>query len=71
MFLFDALISLLPRRWYGEKAEELQLKNYVYFGMAFSFAVELLNMKMLKSVKPAQLKKANLDDAGLSEILKK
>jgi predicted tellurium resistance membrane protein TerC len=24
------------------------LKNYIYFGMAFSFAVELLNMTMRK-----------------------
>jgi predicted tellurium resistance membrane protein TerC len=34
--------------WAAEKAEELHLKNYIYFGMAFSFIVEVLNMVMLK-----------------------
>ena len=29
-----------------EKAEDLHLKNYIYFGMAFSFLVELLNMRV-------------------------
>lgn len=32
--------------------EELHLKNYVYFAMAFSFGVELLNMRMRKKTKP-------------------
>lgn len=31
--------------------EELNLKNYVYFAMAFSFAVELMNMKLRKAGK--------------------
>lgn len=31
--------------------EELNLKNYVYFAMAFSFAVELLNMRLRKKAK--------------------
>jgi len=29
-----------------EQAELLHLKNYIYFGMAFSFGVEMLNMTM-------------------------
>lgn len=36
--------------------EELNLKNYVYFAMAFSFAVELLNMRLLKKSKPVELR---------------
>jgi predicted tellurium resistance membrane protein TerC len=32
--------------------EELHLKNYVYFAMAFSFGVELLNMRLRKKTKP-------------------
>ena len=28
------------------QAEKLHLKNYIYFGMAFSFIVEMLNMAM-------------------------
>jgi len=29
-------------------AEKIHLKNYIYFGMAFSFGVEMLNMVMRK-----------------------
>jgi predicted tellurium resistance membrane protein TerC len=34
--------------WDSESAEQLHLKNYIYFGMAFSFLVEVLNMTMRK-----------------------
>lgn len=70
-FLVMVGMVLIVEGWSGEKAEELHLKNYVYFGMAFSFAVELLNMKMRKTVKPVQLKKSGLDDTGLGDIAKK
>ena len=70
-FLVMVGMVLIVEGWSGEKAEELHLKNYVYFGMVFSFAVELLNMKMRKSTKPRQLKKPDLDDAGLGDIIKK
>lgn len=70
-FLVMVGMVLIVEGWAAEKAEELHLKNYVYFGMTFSFLVELLNMKMRKSVKPAQLKKPGLDDAGLGDVVKK
>jgi predicted tellurium resistance membrane protein TerC len=70
-FLVMVGMVLIVEGWSGEKAEELHLKNYVYFGMAFSFGVELLNMKMRKSVKPASLKQPSLDDAGLGDIVEK
>jgi predicted tellurium resistance membrane protein TerC len=41
-------LSLVIEGWDAEKAEDLHLKNYIYFGMAFSFAVEMLNMIMRK-----------------------
>ncbi len=47
-FLVMIGLSLLMEGWDSEKAEQLHLKNYIYFGMAFSFAVELLNMFMRK-----------------------
>ncbi|HEU4471562.1 MAG TPA: TerC family protein, partial [Flavisolibacter sp.] len=52
--------------WDSVRAEELHLKNYIYFGMAFSFAVELLNMTMLKRQKrkPVQLRAPQLDEEG-------
>jgi len=37
---------LVIEGWDHEQAEKLHLKNYIYFGMAFSFGVEMLNMTM-------------------------
>ena len=45
-FLVMIGLSLIVEGWNAEKAHELHLKNYIYFGMAFSFGVELLNMRM-------------------------
>lgn len=47
-FLVMIGLSLLVEGWNAEKAHELHLKNYIYFGMAFSFIVELLNLTMRK-----------------------
>ena len=47
-FLVMIGLSLVAEGWDSEKAETLHLKNYIYFGMAFSFLVELLNMRMRK-----------------------
>jgi len=47
-FLVMIGLSLVIEGWAAEKAEELHLKNYIYFGMAFSFIVEVLNMIMIK-----------------------
>lgn len=47
-FLVMIGLSLIIEGWDATKAEELHLKNYIYFGMAFSFMVELLNMLMRK-----------------------
>ena len=50
-FLVMIGLSLVIEGWDSEKAEDLHLKNYIYFGMAFSFGVELLNMTMFKRKK--------------------
>jgi len=42
-FLVMIGLSLIIEGWDSEKAHDLHLKNYIYFGMAFSFLVELLN----------------------------
>ena len=47
-FLVMIGLSLVIEGWAAEKAKELHLKNYIYFGMAFSFIVEVLNMVMIK-----------------------
>lgn len=47
-FLVMIGLSLIIEGWDAEAAHQLHLKNYIYFGMAFSFGVEMLNMTMRK-----------------------
>lgn len=47
-FLVMIGLSLVMEGWDHETAEKLHVKNYIYFGMAFSFGVEMLNMTMRK-----------------------
>lgn len=55
-FLVMIGFILIVEGFASEEAESLHLKNYVYFAMAFSFLVELLNMRIRKnSSKPVQL----------------
>jgi predicted tellurium resistance membrane protein TerC len=65
-FLVMIGLSLVIEGWAGEKAEGLHLKNYIYFGMAFSFIVEVLNMFMLKR---ANNKIVELDEPQMPEKL--
>lgn len=48
-FLVMIGLSLVIEGWAGEAAEGLHIKNYIYFGMAFSFIVEVLNMYVRKT----------------------
>jgi predicted tellurium resistance membrane protein TerC len=50
-FLVMIGLSLIIEGWDSESAHQLHLKNYIYFGMAFSFVVEMLNMVMLNRMK--------------------
>ncbi len=50
-FLVLVAVTLLIEGWNSDKAHELHLKNYVYFAMAFSFGVEMLNMVLRKKAK--------------------
>lgn len=47
-FLVMIGISLIIEGWDSDAAHQLHLKNYIYFAMAFSFIVEMLNMVMRK-----------------------
>lgn len=40
-------------------------KGYIYFAMAFSLGIELLNMKMRKKSKPVELKKSDVNALNL------
>jgi predicted tellurium resistance membrane protein TerC len=66
-FLVMIGFILLVEGWDSERAHDLHLKNYAYFAMAFSFLVELLNMKLRKKVPPVILKDS---DTGEEEELK-
>jgi predicted tellurium resistance membrane protein TerC len=62
-FLVLVGVILLIEGWNAEKAHDLHLKNYVYFAMAFSFGVEMLNMRIRKhKVKPVELHNPILKD---------
>jgi predicted tellurium resistance membrane protein TerC len=58
-FLVMIGLSLIIEGWDSEKAEDLHLKNYIYFGMAFSFGVEMLNMVMRKRMAKGKVVQLN------------
>ncbi|MFM6924724.1 MAG: TerC family protein [Ferruginibacter sp.] len=58
-FLVMIGLSLIIEGWDSETAEKLHLKNYIYFGMAFSFGVEMLNMVMRNRMKKNRVVKLN------------
>lgn len=66
-FLVMIGLSLIIEGWDSKAAHELHLKNYIYFGMAFSFTVELLNMVVRKkqmAQMPVELREPTLDKTG-------
>jgi predicted tellurium resistance membrane protein TerC len=71
-FLVMIGISLIIEGWDSEAAHQLHLKNYIYFGMAFSFGVEMLNMVMRKKMKKNRVVELNepvlkADEEGYSD----
>lgn len=56
-FLVMIGFVLLVEGWDNVRSHDLHLKNYVYFAMAFSFLVEILNMQMRKKyIRPVVLR---------------
>lgn len=66
-FLVMIGLSLIIEGWDSESAHELHLKNYIYFGMAFSFVVELLNMTMRSREKKKKAHVVELNEPVLKE----
>lgn len=64
-FLVMIGLSLIIEGWDAAAAHELHLKNYIYFGMAFSFVVQMLNMAMMK--KQAQRRVVELNEPTLDK----
>lgn len=60
-FLVMIGVVLIVEGWDAEKAHDLHLKNYVYFAMAFSFGVEILNLWIRKKgLNPVNLREPTL-----------
>jgi len=55
-FLIMIGALLVIEGWNPELAHDYHLKTYIYFAMAFSFLLELINMRMRKQSHPVQLK---------------
>lgn len=66
-FLVMIGLSLVIEGWDHEQAEKLHLKNYIYFGMAFSFGVEMLNMTMRSRAAKAKARLVELNEPILKE----
>ncbi len=64
-FLVMIGLSLIIEGWDSETAEHLHLKNYIYFGMAFSFVVEMLNMTMMGRAKRRRARIVELNEPKL------
>ncbi|MFM7671637.1 MAG: TerC family protein [Bacteroidota bacterium] len=68
-FLVMIGLSLVMEGWNHKAAAELNLKNYIYFGMAFSFVVEMLNLGMRRKTasKPVELREPTLPEESDQE----
>lgn len=66
-FLVMIGISLIIEGWDSEAAHQLHLKNYIYFAMAFSFIVEMLNMAMQSKAKKRKAHLVELNEPKLKE----
>ncbi|MFZ9388205.1 MAG: TerC family protein [Chitinophagaceae bacterium] len=66
-FLVMIGLSLIIEGWDSEAAHQLHLKNYIYFGMAFSFIVEMLNMTMLSRAKKKRAHLVELNEPVLKK----
>lgn len=68
-FLVMIGFVLLVEGWNSEETHDLHLKNYVYFAMAFSFIVELLNMRVRKKyIPPVELREPRLTEHSESDM---
>jgi predicted tellurium resistance membrane protein TerC len=66
-FLVMIGLSLIMEGWDADTAHNLHLKNYIYFGMAFSFGVEMLNMTMMSRAKKKKAHVVELNEPFIKE----
>lgn len=66
-FLVMIGLGLVIEGWDSDAAHQLHLKNYIYFGMAFSFIVEMLNMTMMSRAKKKKAHLVELNEPTLPD----
>lgn len=66
-FLVMIGLGLVIEGWDSAAAHQLHLKNYIYFGMAFSFVVEMLNMTMMSRAAKRKAHVVELNEPVLEE----
>jgi predicted tellurium resistance membrane protein TerC len=66
-FLVMIGLSLIIEGWDSAAAHQLHLKNYIYFGMAFSFIVEMLNLTMMSRAKKRRAHLVELNEPLLKK----
>jgi predicted tellurium resistance membrane protein TerC len=66
-FLVMIGLSLVIEGWDPAAAHDLNLKNYIYFGMAFSFIVQMLNMVMMSREAKRKAHVVELNEPVLEE----
>lgn len=66
-FLVMIGLSLVIEGWDSDAAEQIHLKNYIYFGMAFSFIVEMLNMTVRSRIARQRARVVELNEPLLEE----
>ena len=54
-FLILIGVLLVMEGWNEKTAKALNLKNYIYFAMAFAFLIELINLRLRRPAQPVQL----------------
>lgn len=69
-FLVMIGLVLFIEGWDSERVADLHLKNYVYFAMAFSFIVEMLNLQVRKQAhkEPVELREPTWKDVETTNI---
>jgi predicted tellurium resistance membrane protein TerC len=69
-FLVMIGLVLFIEGWDSERVADLHLKNYVYFAMAFSFIVEMLNLRVRKQAhkEPVELREPTWKDVEITQI---
>jgi predicted tellurium resistance membrane protein TerC len=68
-FLVLIGVVMIVEGWDTIRAQEMHLKHYVYFAMAFSFVLEILNMYMRKrKTPPVKLRQPTTEEEIISAV---